>query len=211
MRCVLTMWLLVLAWPGAAVAVDAAAIAHQGNGRGAAPCMACHGADGGGNAAAGYPRLAGLDAVYLERQLDAFANGTRVSPVMQPNASALNAVERKALARYYAALPTPAHPAGTPNPAGERLARYGDWRRQLPGCVQCHGPGGSGVGANFPPLAGQGAAYIAAQLRAWQAGTRRNDPLQLMQHVAGQLSAQEVQAVSAWFAAQPWPPQEGKP
>ena len=65
--------------------------------------------------------------------------------------------------------------------------------------------GGSGVGANFPPLAGQPAAYIAAQLRAWQQGTRRNDPLQLMQHVAKQLTPQEIQAVAGWFAAQPLP------
>jgi cytochrome c553 len=61
------------------------------------------------------------------------------------------------------------------------------------------------VGANFPPLAGQPAAYIAAQLRAWQQGTRRNDPLQLMQHVAKQLTPQEIQAVAGWFAAQPLP------
>ena len=54
-------------------AVDAGAIVRQGNGRGAAPCMACHGDDGGGQAAAGNPRLAGLDAAYLQRQLEDFA------------------------------------------------------------------------------------------------------------------------------------------
>ena len=63
--------------PPAALAVDAAAIAHAGNGRGAAPCMACHGADGAGQAAAGNPRLAGLDAAYLQKQLDDFASGAR--------------------------------------------------------------------------------------------------------------------------------------
>lgn len=207
--------LLVLAAPLAATAaqtVDAAKIAHQGNGHGAAPCMACHGADGAGIAAIGNPRLAGLDAAYLARQLDDYANGTRVNPVMQPNAKALSVAERMALARYYSALPVPAHAAAAANdPVGERLALHGDWSRQLPGCVQCHGPGGVGVGANFPPLAGQGAGYIAAQLHAWQAGTRHNDPLGLMRHVAQALTPQEITAVSVWFAAQPLPAAGAKP
>jgi cytochrome c553 len=195
-------------------ATSAATIVHQGNGRGAAPCMACHGADGGGMAANGYPRLAGLDAAYLRRQLDDFASGARANPVMQPNAAALSADERMALAKYYSALPLPAHfaaPATTPDASGERLATRGDWSRDLPACVQCHAPGGVGVGANFPPLAGQPAAYIESQLRAWQQGTRHNDPLGLMQHVAKQLTPQEIQAVAGWFAAQPLPRREGTP
>lgn len=204
--------LLALLAPLAAGATDAATsaakIVKQGNGKGAAPCMACHGVDGGGMEATGYPRLAGLDAAYLQRQLDDFANGTRANPVMQPNASALSEAERAALAKYYSAMPLPtrfAKPAASPDAKGERLATRGDWSRELPGCVQCHAPGGVGVGASFPPLAGQPAAYIEAQLRAWQQGTRHNDPLALMQHVAKQLTPQEIQAVAGWFAAQPLP------
>lgn len=199
----------IAAWQ--AQATDAAAIARQGNGRGAAPCIACHGVDGAGQAQAGYPRLAGLDAAYLEKQLDDFANGTRGSAVMLPTASALSADERQALATYYSQLPLPpalANPA-TPMPAAEslgaRLATRGDWDREVPGCVQCHGPAGVGVGTHFPPLAGQPASYLAAQLRAWQQGTRHNDPLQLMQHLSAALTAQDIEAVSAWFAAQPLP------
>jgi cytochrome c553 len=204
--------LLVLLAPLAAGATDAATsaakIVKQGNGKGAAPCMACHGVDGGGMEATGYPRLAGLDAAYLQRQLDDFANGTRANSVMQPNASALSEDERAALAKYYSAMPLPARfakPATAPDAKGERLATRGDWSRELPGCVQCHAPGGVGVGASFPPLAGQPAAYIEAQLRAWQQGTRHNDPLALMQHVAKQLTPQEIEAVAGWFAAQPLP------
>ncbi|MBD8898643.1 c-type cytochrome [Rhodanobacter sp. DHG33] len=204
-----TLGLLALLIPLGAGATDAASIAQQGNGKGAAPCMACHGPDGGGNSATGFPRLAGLDAAYLKQQLDDFASGARANPVMQPNASALSEDERAALAKYYSALPLPARlatpPAAKPDADGERLAARGDWSRDLPACVQCHAPGGVGVGANFPPLAGQPAAYIASQLRAWQQGTRHNDPLQLMQHVAKQLTPQEIDAVAGWFAAQPLP------
>lgn len=197
--------------PLLAQATDAAAIARQGNGKGAAPCIACHGVDGGGQAAAGNPRLAGLDATYLQKQLDDFASGARDNAVMKPTATALDEDERHALALYYSKLPlrpTLAKPA-TPVPAadsvGALLATRGDWSRNVPGCVQCHGPAGVGVGAHFPPLAGQPAAYIVAQLKAWQNGTRHNDPLQLMQHLSSALSTQEIEAVAAWFAAQPLP------
>lgn len=200
-----------------AQAVDAAAIASAGNGKGAAPCMACHGADGAGQTAAGNPRLAGLDAAYLQKQLDDFASGARSNPVMQPMATALSEDERQAMAAYYSKLPLPAMLAKpavampAPDSVGVVLATRGDWSRGVPGCVQCHGPGGSGVGANFPPLAGQPASYIEAQLKAWQQGTRHNDPLQLMQHLSAALSAQDIQAVASWFAAQPVPAAEAAP
>jgi len=200
---------LLLGLPWSAHATDAATIARQGNGKGAAPCIACHGVDGAGQTDAGNPRLAGLDAAYLQKQLDDFASGARGSAVMKPSATALSESERRAMALYYSKLPLPAALASptTPMPPagsiGAVLATRGDWARDVPGCVQCHGPAGVGVGAHFPPLAGQPATYIAAQLQAWQKGTRHNDPLQLMQHLSRALTKQDIQAVSAWFAAQP--------
>ena len=54
-------------------AIDAGkVIAQKGNGT-AAACMSCHGNNGEGNSATGFPRLAGLNAAYLERQLQDFA------------------------------------------------------------------------------------------------------------------------------------------
>ncbi len=210
-------WLLrgsLLAWllpAGVALASppDAAQIVRQGNGHGAPACQSCHGLSGGGQAAAGFPRLAGLNVAYLHRQLDDFANGSRANPVMTPIATALKPGERKALADYYGQLPIPsalAHPSTSmpsADSAGAVLATRGRWYEKIPACVACHGPGGIGVGANFPPLAGQSATYIAAQLKAWKQGSRHNDPLQLMQHISQALSDQDIREVSAWFAAQP--------
>lgn len=197
----------LLAWSGlVAAATPPATIAAQGNGRGAMACQGCHGADGAGLAGGMFPRLAGLHPRYLQAQLDAFAAGTRANPVMQPIAKALDADERTALATYFAGLPVPraaTQPAAEPDGPGARLAMRGRWSQQVPACVQCHGPGGVGVGANFPPLAAQPAAYLSAQLHAWQQGTRKNDPLQLMQHISKALSDEDITAVSQWFAAQP--------
>lgn len=205
---VLAVALLALSTSGAHAA-DAATIARQGNGQGAVACASCHGDAGGGQAAAGFPRLAGLNAAYLLKQLDDFANGTRDNAIMKPIATGLSEAERNAVAGYYAHMSVPAtlaNPAAATPAAdslGAQLAIRGRWAEQVPGCIQCHGPHGVGVGAHFPPLAGQSVIYIAAQLNDWKSGTRHNDPLQLMQHVASALDEQDIAAVSAWFAAQP--------
>ena len=48
-----------------AQALDGKKIFMEGGAQpGAMPCVACHGADGSGMAAAGFPRLAGLPAGY---------------------------------------------------------------------------------------------------------------------------------------------------
>lgn len=178
----------------------------------ASACAACHGARGEGQAA--FPRLAGTGAAYLRGQLDAFASGARQNPVMQPIAQGLAPEERARLASYYAGLPKPRaaedREARRPADRGAWLATRGRWSDELPACAQCHGPGGRGVGASFPPLAGQPAAYIAQQLRAWQAGTRQPGPLDLMRVIARKLNDEDLRAVSEYYAglgaAAPRPP-----
>lgn len=203
--------------PTLAMAVETTDIVHQGNAKGAAPCAACHGTDGAGQAGTDYPRLAGLDAAYLQKQLDDYALGKRDHAVMTPTAKSLDDGERHALALYYSKLPLPpalARPADLMPPAnsmGAVLAVRGVWSRGIPGCEQCHAPGGVGVGSHFPPLAGQPAPYIEAQLKAWQNGSRTNDPLQLMQYLSIALDAQEIRAVAIWFAAQPLPADGASP
>lgn len=183
-------------------AADPATIARSGAGA-ATACASCHGARGEGQSA--FPRLAGQNAGYLARQLDDFAAGRRASPVMGPIAKALSADDRRAMATYYSGMATPtsaqtALPASAP---GGWLATRGAWSKGVPGCVQCHGPGGVGVGAAFPGIGGQSAAYITSQLKAFRDGTRRNDPQALMRAPASKLSDADIEAVAGWFAAQP--------
>lgn len=182
-------------------------LALEGNARGATACAGCHGADGAGNAAAGFPRLAGLDAGYLHKQLRDFQNGSRKNTVMEPIANALSDAEARAVAAYYASR-TPTVAAAPPTPdatraieRGEHIALHGQWENTIPACVSCHGPGGRGVGMHFPALAGQSARYIAAQFEAWRDGSRHNDPLELMKGVAQRLSGPDVAAVAAYFAS----------
>lgn len=180
-------------------------LVERGNERGAVACAGCHGVDGAGLDAAGFPRLSGLSSGYLVKQLADFASGRRSSPIMAPIAKALDSAEIKAASDYYAALPAP--PTKVTGRAerpvagdGEQLALRGDWPRGIPECVSCHGPGGVGVGDPFPRLAGQHASYLANQLRAWQVGDRRNDPADLMSGIAKRLDETQIKAVAEYFA-----------
>lgn len=197
---------LMLVAVSVAQADDGQKVYTQGGAQPAATaCFACHGADGMGMPAAGFPRLAGLSADYLRKQLEDFRSDSRQNPVMQPLAQALSEAEIQAVTRTLAAMPAPKTPLigreQTPKGLGEQIALRGAWDRQIPECVMCHGPGGVGVGSAFPPLAGQSAAYLAGQLDAWRNGSRKNDPNDLMGHIAKSLTLEEIKAVTEYFAS----------
>lgn len=198
----LSAWIVQAAPPPAAATAEGARIASSGTPNGAAACAGCHGARGEGMGT--FPHLAGTGANYLREQLDAFASGQRKNPTMQPIAQALSPEQRAQVAAYYAGLASTVRAADSeaanPSQLGPWLATRGRWTDELPACAQCHGPGGMGVGANFPPLAGQPAAYIEQQLKAWKAGERPAGPLGLMQAVARKLSDADVKAVSDYYA-----------
>ncbi len=175
-------------------------------------CATCHGQHGEGMAAAGFPYLAGQGSAYLAAQLAAFASGARTNPVMAPIAKAMNADQIKAVAAYYAGL-EPVFDAKAlsdhldtqpPKTAtGAWLANRGDWSHDIPACIQCHGPGGVGVGQDFPAIAGQSAAYIKEQLLAWKQKKRDPGPLGLMGEIAQRMDVAQITAVADYFAALP--------
>ena len=91
------------------------AIVLQGNGKVSTACVACHGAEGAGNAQAVFPQLARLNADYLAQQIYDFQRATRKDPVMQPIAKALSENEVADVSAYFAAqrpaAPVAADPA----------------------------------------------------------------------------------------------------
>ena len=99
-----TIFLLAIPTAHVALAIDGKDLATNGNGNGAHACAACHGVLGEGRPDAAYPRLAGLNAGYLQRQLRDFAEGNRESTIMHPIAKALSQEESDAIANFYAGL-----------------------------------------------------------------------------------------------------------
>lgn len=174
----------------------------------AAVCIACHQTTGLGmpNIA---PATAGMPAAYIAAQIKHFQAGERKNAIMQPMVAGLDEAGITAVSGWFSSLPlpqpvTPAFRGDKPpqdiTDLGEKLAYLGDWDRNLPSCVSCHGPEGVGVGDTFPHLAGQHADYIESQLHAWQNGTRTGDSHGLMAHVAEKLTAEEITAVASYFA-----------
>lgn len=190
---------------GARFAVSGRTIAMSGGEAGpGGACFACHGLGGQGDGHAA-PRLAGLSAGYLQKQLSDYALGLREDAVMGPIARRLDDRARQEVAQYYAGLPSAPPPlAGAPS---GYLKRPED--PAAPACADCHGIYGEGRGLGNPALAGQPPAYVAEQLRRWRRAERRNDPQGVMSAAAAQLTAQEVAAIAAWLAAGPPAPGSG--
>lgn len=169
-------------------------------------CATCHGIKGEGQPAAGFPALAGMNAVYLVNQLKAIKSGARKSPAMQPMVAALTEKEMQSVALYYSKLPMQLKVKkwDAQNEIGRRLVEYGDWSKELPSCVSCHGKKARGIGQDFPRLQGQGYSYLKTQLHAFEAGDRRGDTQGLMAHVAKKMSEAEIEAVAQFLSGQPF-------
>lgn len=168
-------------------------------------CAACHGADG--NSASGaYPKLAGQHAEYLVKQLKDFRPqpggkpALRSNPIMVGFASALSPQDAIDVAAYFSSqTPKPGYARNAATvPLGQTIWRAGIAGRGVPACAACHGPTGQGIPIQYPRLSGQWADYVAAQLVAFQDGTRNNS--EPMHQIAHRLSNDEIKAVSDFVA-----------
>jgi cytochrome c553 len=169
-------------------------------------CASCHGRNGEGNAA--YPRIAGLDAAYLEATLDAFASGRRQSGMMQPVAAALDEGQRQRLSLHFAGSPPGAALVSEVDAAavarGRQLALQGDGPRRIPACVGCHGPDREDRNRMYPDIAGQHPEYLALQLRLFVRGGRGGTRYaHLMERAAAGLEPDEIRDLAAYYGSLP--------
>lgn len=180
-------------------------------------CTACHGKEGRAAPDGYYPRIAGKPAGYLYNQLLNFRDGRRHYGLMTRMVDPLSDKYLMEIAEYFSALdlPYPAPQApGVPAAVLERgrvLAMQGDASsadpaRRIPACVQCHGAALTGVAPNIPGLLGLPRDYLNAQLGAWRTRQRQAHAPDCMAQIANELRPEDVNAVTAWLAAQPVPP-----
>lgn len=165
-------------------------------------CAACHGPDGNSPLPEN-PKLAGQPADYIAKQLaDYKAGKERKSPIMSPMAQPLSEEDMRAVAAYYSAQkPRPGAARNKETVSlGQKLYRGGNSETGVPACSACHGPSGAGIPSQFPRLSGQHASYTAAQLRAFRADERTNDPNQMMRAIAARMSEKEIAAVADYIA-----------
>jgi cytochrome c553 len=161
-------------------------------------CAACHGAEGI-SAAPANPHLAGQDAWYIQRQLQAFKSGARPNPIMQGMAAGLTPEDMLNVGAYYARQ-KPAQASARDKALAERgqkVWRAGIKATTVPACAGCHGAAGRGIAAQFPALAGQHPDLIYAWLKAFSTGER---PSETMNVVASKMTEADMRAVAEYAA-----------
>ncbi len=169
-------------------------------------CGACHGADGNSQIPTN-PKLAGQHSEYLFKQLKNFKSdggkpAERANPVMGGMVAALSEDDMKNLAAHFASqqLKGESAKSKTSIELGQKIWRAGDLKRGIPACAACHGPAGAGLPAQYPRLSGQFADYTEAQLKAFRAGERANDPAKMMRTIALKMTDPEIKAVADYAA-----------
>lgn len=164
-------------------------------------CAACHGPDGN-SVIPTNPVLAGQHPEYLYKQLAAFKSGERKNPIMSAQVANLSDTDMRNLAAYFSGQkPKPgiAHNADLVN-AGRKLYRGGNSANGVAACAGCHSPNGAGIPIQYPRLKGQPPDYTTAQLKAFRAGERSNDPNGMMRAVAARLTDKEIEALAEYIS-----------
>lgn len=183
----------------------------------AGTCAACHGLDGNATDPQ-YPNLAGQSERYVAQQIALFKSGARntgMAAIMIPFAQMLSPQDARDIGAYYA---TQTPRAGVADDSvisegpyagmkyfevGEQLYRGGDPARDIPACLACHGPEGSGnPGPAYPHIAGQHASYSQRRLEEYRAGTTSEAKpglFDVMATVAKPLTDLEIGALASYL------------
>lgn len=180
--------------------------AAKGQGIASQVCAACHAADGN-SAAPVNPKLAGQFYDYLHKQLVNFKaqegkKAARENAVMAGMVANLSPADMQNVAAYYASQKLKPAAAKDKELAalGQKIYRGGNASTGVAACAGCHGPSGAGIPAQYPRVSGQFAEYVEAQLKAFRAGARANDPNATMRGVAARMTDREIQGVAEYVA-----------
>lgn len=191
----------LVTWSPSALSRVAAGDARKGEELAKDTCASCHIPNGLTTDPATMPSITGQPARAIYKQIWDIKNGTRINEAMLPLVQPLTDVQIADLAAYYSGLNSRSFDIRLEPETSEatlRLISQGDAARALPSCRSCHdAPSGGPIDA--PHLVGQYPAYVAAQLRAFAAGERRNDVAGRMRAIAGKLTAAEIQGLARYY------------
>ena len=154
-------------------------------------CAPCHGGDGVSTNPA-FPSLAGQHDAYLANALKEYRTGARENVMMSATAKALSEADAQSLAAHFSALKRRSAAAAL----SEKDLAAGRARTTV--CAACHGASGVSGNPLWPSLAGQPKDYLVAALRAYKAGTRKNE---LMAGVAKGLNDADIEALATYYSS----------
>jgi len=189
-------------WSPRTLQILASADQRPGAALAASVCASCHG-DQGFTISDEFPRLAGQSPQSIYKQLSDYRSGARVNPIMTMIARTLTQDQLAEVASYFGHIQAGGPLLGRAHLEGGdaqmiQLINRGDPARRLPPCQACHA---SGVGGppEAPVIDGQNAGYMQRQLNAFRTGDRRNDVYRRMRDIAGRLTPDEINRVSATY------------
>jgi cytochrome c553 len=180
-------------------------------------CSGCHGVDGKSQLPY-VPRLAGLNAGYMQQKLrsfrtvasgsvdeafDRFArskaagnNGFSVeaNTNMIGSAHALSEQDSRAAVEWYAGQQPASNRGGRPKLVAAGRAIFVNGSKGVPACQGCHGADAQGSD-KAPRLAGQNAAYVMSQLDVFRSGGRKST----MTEVARSLETEQMRALATYL------------
>ena len=194
----LTVWICATLFGGLLACNVALAGPEEGQKVARRICQDCHTLDGN-SVKPRYPKLAGMHANYIRKQINEFIAGNRSHQEMTPVAQSLNAEDIDNVASWFAAQKPKRGQQGDTATAilGAQIYDHGNSKTGLPSCDGCHSPDASGS-ARFPRLAGQHQAYLKKQLDDIREGRRTSSPL--MRSVAERLTPEEAHAVTTYLS-----------
>jgi cytochrome c553 len=152
----------------------------------AEPCAVCHG-DNGNASGNDMPTLAGQDARYFVKAMQAYQKGNRQHEKMFEAAEKLSEAEMGNLAAFYASQEPVRRNVRTPLTTSEWIGR----------CERCHGIDGNSTDPRFPMLAGQNREYLESALRAYSGNTRGSSAMHAM---AAPLSQADVSRIAQHYS-----------
>jgi cytochrome c553 len=150
------------------------------------PCASCHGSDGNASRA-DTPTLAGQDARYFSKAMNAYQEGKRKHEKMFAAVEKLGESEIADLATFYAQQDPVRRNVRTPLTTTQWIDR----------CERCHGLDGNSTDPRFPMLAGQDRTYLAGALQAY-AGTARSSST--MHAMAEPLSDADIERIVEYYS-----------
>jgi cytochrome c553 len=152
-------------------------------------CATCHGGDGNASSA-NTPSLAGQDARYFVKAMQAYQEGKRNHEKMAEAVAGLNETQMQDMAAFYASQ--------KPVARGDIRAPFttAEWVER---CERCHGLNGNSTDPRFPMLAGQNENYLRKALQAYSGGSR---PTSVMHAMAEPLSQADIERIVRHYSAQ---------
>jgi cytochrome c553 len=144
-------------------------------------CKNCHGERGAGGESGKYPRVAGLPAAYVDKQLHDFKAQRRVNKPMIPIFKHHRFDEQviDTVSEHIAAMSPPDLSLWPYQPDASAVAYYGSKPALAAAgatlyqseCARCHGSDGAGT-PEAPPLTHQYPTYLSKQIRDFASGQR---------------------------------------